>query len=240
MNMEKREKHETSTPLIKVVGVGGGGCNVVKQMHTEGIKGVSFALCNTDFLSLAKSDVPTKIELGKEVTQGLGAGANPEIGKQAAEESASEIKDMLSDGTKIVLITAGMGGGTGTGGAPIVAKIAKEMGLLTIGFVTMPFAFEGDEPKANALRGVAEMKKNVDALLMFDNEQLISAYPILDVWTAFKQTDDVLASIVKSIAENITVEGTANLDFSSVRTTLKAGGVAVIKDGVVEINNNLK
>jgi cell division protein FtsZ len=216
--------------IIKVVGVGGGGGNAVKNMYAEGIKNVSFALCNTDRQALIKSAVPTKLQLGKELTSGLGAGARPEIGKKAAEESIVEIKKMLNDDTKMVLITAGMGGGTGTGAAPIIAQVAKEMELLTIGIVTIPFLFEGKPKIVGALKGVEEMKKNVDALLVINNELLPSIYNA-SVEGAYKQADGVLTVAAKSIAEIITVEGYQNLDFADVRTTLTDGGIAVMNNG---------
>ncbi|GAP72410.1 cell division protein FtsZ [Candidatus Symbiothrix dinenymphae] len=220
--------------IIKVIGVGGGGSNAVKHMYDEGIKDVTFALCNTDLQALIKSNVPKKLQLGQELTDGEGAGADSEVGKKAAEESTLEIQAMLRDGTKMVLITAGMGGGTGTGAAPVVAQIAKGMGILTIGIVTIPFIWEGAPKILSALRGVEEMEKNVDALLIINNELLKTVYPDLDVDETYKRADDVLATAAKSIAEIITIEGTQNLDFADVRTTLKDGNVAIMNNGFGE------
>ena len=227
---------EPSTPpadqpaIIKVVGVGGGGGNAVKSMYASEIKNVSFALCNTDKQALFKSNVPTKLQLGKELTSGLGAGAKPEVGRLAAEESIAEIKKMLSDDTKMVLITAGMGGGTGTGAAPVIAQVAKEMGLLTVGIVTIPFLFEGTPKIVGALKGVEEMKKNVDALLVINNELLPDIYNDTAI-DAYKKADEVLTVATKSIAELITIEGYQNLDFADVKTTLENGGIAVMNNG---------
>ncbi|MDR0834066.1 MAG: cell division protein FtsZ [Candidatus Symbiothrix sp.] len=217
--------------IIKVIGVGGGGGNAVKHMYTEGIKDVTFALCNTDKQVLISSSVPVKLQLGEKLTGGLGAGAEPQIGKEAAEESIPEIRRMLSDGTKMALITAAMGGGTGTGAAPIVAQVAKEMDLLTIGIVTIPFMFEGAVKIGSALKGAEEMRKNVDALLVINNERLPGIYADLDVKTMFKRADEVLATAAKSIADIITIEGEINVDFADVRTTLKEGGIAVMNNG---------
>ncbi|GHT38813.1 cell division protein FtsZ [Bacteroidia bacterium] len=216
--------------IIKVVGVGGGGGNAVKNMYTAEIKNVTFALCNTDRQALLKSAVPTKLQLGKELTSGLGAGAIPEVGRLAAEESIAEIQKMLSDDTKMVLVTAGMGGGTGTGAAPVIARVAKGMGLLTVGIVTIPFLFEGTPKIVGALKGVEEMKKNVDALLVINNE-LLPSICNASVLDAYKKADEVLASAAKSIAEIITIEGYQNLDFADVKTTLENGGIAVMNNG---------
>ncbi len=217
--------------IIKVVGVGGGGGNAVTHMFKEGIKDVTFMLCNTDNQALVSSNIPQKLQLGRSTTGGLGAGNNPKTAGEAAEESYEDIKSALSDGTRMVFITAGMGGGTGTGAAPIIAKAAREMELLTVGIVTIPFKWEG-EPKINqALDGVEEMSQYVDALLVINNEQLSRIYPDLTVMNGFRKADDTLTVAAKSIAEIITVPGYINLDFADVRTILKDGGVAIMSTG---------
>ncbi|MDR3261778.1 MAG: cell division protein FtsZ [Tannerella sp.] len=232
-----------TSKIIKVIGVGGGGGNAVTHMYKEGIHDVSFVLCNTDEQALMHSDVPVKIVLGRTVTGGLGAGNDPEKARMAAEESEEEIYTMLNDGTKMVFITAGMGGGTGTGAAPVIAKIAKDMGILTIGIVTIPFLFEG-RPKINqALNGVEEMNKNVDALLVINNERLSEIYhEDLNVTLsyAFAKADDTLAVAAKSIAEIITLPGVINLDFADVNTTMKNGGVALMSSGYGEGEDRLE
>ncbi|MDR0894366.1 MAG: cell division protein FtsZ [Prevotellaceae bacterium] len=217
--------------IIKVVGVGGGGGNAVTHMYKEGIHNVSFLLCNTDNQALQYSDVPDKLQLGKE---GLGAGNRPNRAREAAEESADEIKRRLQDGTKMVFITAGMGGGTGTGAAPVIARIAKEMDILTVGIVTIPFRWEGDKKIDQALDGVEEISKNVDALLVINNEKLSEIYRDLSVDDAFAQADNTLAIAAKSIAETITLTGRINLDFNDVKTILKDGGVAIMSSGYGE------
>lgn len=216
------------TNIIKVIGVGGGGCNAVNSMFNKGIHDVSFIVCNTDKKALDDSPVPSKLQLGKE---GLGAGNKPEAGKKAAEESLDSIKAMLNDGTKMVFITAGMGGGTGTGAAPIIAKTAKEMGILTVGIVTIPFRWEGVIKIDKALDGVEEMSKNVDALLVINNERLREIYPDLTVLDAFAKADDTLCNAARSIAEIITMHGIINLDFNDVKTVLQNGGVAIMSTG---------
>jgi cell division protein FtsZ len=218
--------------IIKVVGVGGGGGNAVTHMYREGIRDVTFVLCNTDNQALLKSEVPIKIQLGKNTTQGLGAGNKPVKAKEAAEESIDDLRKMLDDETKMVFITAGMGGGTGTGAAPIVAKVAKEMDILTIGIVTIPFMFEGERKILQALYGVEEMSKNVDALLVINNERLRDVYADLTWSNGFKKADDTLAIAAKSIAEVITIPGYVNLDFADVKTILKDGGVAIMSSGI--------
>jgi len=217
--------------IIKVIGVGGGGGNAVNHMYNEGIHDVSFALCNTDNQALMESPVETRVQLGRRTTEGLGAGNRPEVAKLAAEESRKEIEELLSDGTKMVFITAGMGGGTGTGAAPVVARIAKDMGILTVGIVTIPFVFEGRKKIIQALRGVEEIAKNVDALLVINNERLIEIYSDLTIPNAFAKADDTLAIAAKGIAEIITVHGHINLDFADVKTILKDGGVAIMSSG---------
>ena len=223
---------KTNSPsIIKVIGVGGGGGNAVNHMYKEGIHDVSFVLCNTDNQALSDSPIPTRLQLGKE---GLGAGNRPERARQAALESLDSIKEMLNDGTRMVFITAGMGGGTGTGAAPVIAQCAKEMGILTVGIVTIPFRFEGRKKIDQALDGVDEISKHVDALLVINNELLRKVYPDLTVLNAFAKADDTLSVAAKSIAEIITVHGIVNLDFQDVTTVLKDGGVAVMSTGYGE------
>jgi cell division protein FtsZ len=217
--------------IIKVIGVGGGGGNAVTHMYREGIQNVTFALCNTDNQALLKSEVPVKVQLGKELTKGLGAGNKPYVAKQAAEESTPDIQRLLSDETQMVFITAGMGGGTGTGAAPTIAKTAKEMDILTVGIVTIPFLFEGRPKILQALKGVEELRKNVDALLVINNQKLLDIYGNMDVIEAFKKADSTLTTAAKSIAEIITYPGHINLDFADVKTTLKDGGVAIMSSG---------
>ena len=216
--------------IIKVIGVGGGGGNAVKNMYSQGIKDVSFAICNTDSQALSRSNVPTKIQLGD---TGLGAGGNPEKGRAAAETSIEQIKALFNDTTQMVFITAGMGGGTGTGAAPIIAHIAKEMGILTIGIVTIPFQFEMKPKIVKAIKGVNEMKENVDALLVINNERLREIYAdgITTAKEAFCKADDILTTATKSIAEIITIEGTINRDFCDVETIMKDGGSAIMAMG---------
>ena len=211
--------------IIKVIGVGGGGGNAVNHMYNEGIHDVSFVVCNTDRQALDSSPVPVHLQLGSE---GLGAGNRPERAKAAAEESIDDIRNMLNDGTKMVFVTAGMGGGTGTGAAPIIAHEAKAMDILTVGIVTIPFRFEGNRKIDQALDGLDEMRNSVDALLVINNERLREIYPNLTVLEAFAKADDTLSVAAKSIAEIITLRGTMNLDFQDVRTVLKDGGVAIM------------
>ena len=224
------QTEDTTKNIIKVIGVGGGGCNAVKNMYVEGIVNVSFAVCNTDSQSLSKSPVPVKIMLGK---SGLGAGANPEVGRSEAQNTQEDIKKLLDDGTKMVFVTAGMGGGTGTGAAPVIAGIAKGMGILTIGIITIPFYFEKRKKIVKALQGVEEMRKNVDALLIVNNERLCDVYADSEITVkdAFKLADKVLSDATKSISELITVEGTINLDFRDIETTIKSGGGAIMAMG---------
>ncbi|NDW10865.1 cell division protein FtsZ [Dysgonomonas sp. 520] len=226
--------------IIKVIGVGGGGGNAVNHMYNEGIYDVSFALCNTDNQALMKSPVETRVQLGQKITEGLGAGNKPEVARAAAEESKADIEDLLSDGTKMVFITAGMGGGTGTGAAPVVAGIAKEMGILTVGIVTIPFVFEGRKKIIQALKGVEEIAKNVDALLVINNERLREIYSDLTIPNAFAKADDTLAIAAKGIAEIITVHGHINLDFADVKTILKDGGVAIMSSGYGSGDNRVE
>ena len=228
---------ERENSIIKVIGVGGGGGNAVNHMYREGIHDVSFVLCNTDNQALNDSPVPVHLQLGKE---GLGAGNKPERARQAAEETIEEITNMLNDGTKMAFITAGMGGGTGTGAAPVIARVSKELDILTVGIVTIPFRFEGDRKIDQALDGVEEMSKHVDALLVINNERLREIYPELTVLDAFGRADDTLSIAAKSIAEIITVHGLINLDFNDVKTVLKDGGVAIMSTGYGEGEGRVK
>lgn len=226
--------------IIKVIGVGGGGGNAVNHMYNEGIHDVSFALCNTDNQALIQSPVTTRVQLGRTITEGLGAGNRPDVARAAAEESRADIERLLGDGTKMVFITAGMGGGTGTGAAPVVAKIAKEMDILTVGIVTIPFVFEGAKKIYQALKGVEQMARSVDALLVINNERLIDIYSDLTIPNAFAKADDTLAIAAKGIAEIITVHGHINLDFADVRTILKDGGVAIMSSGLSDGENRVE
>jgi cell division protein FtsZ len=217
--------------IIKVIGVGGGGGNAVTHMYHEGIHDVSFLLCNTDMQALDDSDVPDKLVLG----DGLGAGGVPEKARDAAQASEANIRRKLSDGTKMVFITAGMGGGTGTGAAPLIAGYARDMGILTVGIVTIPFEFEGEPKILEALRGVEAIRENVDALLVINNERLLDVYAEeVDIETAFAEADDTLTVAARSIAEIITAPGKINLDFEDVNTTLRNGGVALMSNGYGE------
>ena len=217
--------------IIKVVGVGGGGCNAVRNMYNEGVEGVTYAVCNTDSQSLSRSPVPVKIQLG----EGLGAGGNPEQGREEAETSINDFVKLFSDGTKMVFVTAGMGGGTGTGAAPVVAGVAKDMGLLTVGVVTIPFFFEKKRKIIKALKGIEEMRKNVDALLIVNNERLCDVYADseISVKEAFVKADNILMDAVKGISELITLpsDGGIKSDFRDVETTLKDGGGAIMAMG---------
>ncbi|MBU3854578.1 MAG: cell division protein FtsZ [Candidatus Paraprevotella stercoravium] len=225
-----------SSSIIKVVGVGGGGGNAVNHMYKQGIHDVTFVVCNTDKKALSDSPVPTRLQLGP----GLGAGNRPERGRQAALENIDEIRKMLDDGTRMVFVTAGMGGGTGTGAAPVIAQCAKDMGILTVGIVTIPFLFEGNKKIDQALDGVEEISKHVDALLVINNERLREIYPELSLLNAFAKADDTLSIAAKSIAEIITVHGIINLDFQDVTTVLKDGGVAIMSTGYGEGENRVK
>lgn len=224
----------TEPAIIKVIGVGGGGGNAVSNMYREGIRDVSYLLCNTDKQAMANSNIPDKLQLGPQTTKGLGAGNHPEIARAAAEESLQEIKDAIGPHTRMVFVTAGMGGGTGTGAAPVIAGVAREMDILTVGIVTIPFAWEGDAKINQALDGVEEISKKVDALLVINNEQLFRIYPDMTVKDAFLKADATLTTAAKSIAEIITVPGYINLDFADVHTVLKDGGVAVMSAGYGE------
>lgn len=221
------DSNNPTTPIIKVIGVGGGGGNAVTHMYKTGIKDVDFVLCNTDRQAMMNSEIPTKVQIGK----GLGAGGNPEEGRRIAEENLSQIETLFESNTRMVFITAGMGGGTGTGAAPVVARVAREKGILTIGIVTIPFLFERRNKIVQAWKGVEEMRKNVDALLIINNERLREIYPDLNFVNAFAKADDTLTNAAKSVAELITVEGKINLDFADVYNTLRDGGVAIMSTG---------
>ncbi|MBQ7042123.1 MAG: cell division protein FtsZ [Muribaculaceae bacterium] len=225
--------------IIKVIGVGGGGNNAINHMYAQGIKNVSFVVCNTDRQALDHSPVPNRVLIGPNITKGLGAGNKPEMAKLAAEESSEQIDALFNDNTKMVFITAGMGGGTGTGAAPVVARIAKERGLLTIGIVTIPFLFEGEKKILKALDGADEMSKYVDALLVINNERLTEIYRDLDFINAFGKADDTLSTAARSISELITCNGHINLDFNDVDTTLRNGGAAIISSGYGEGENRV-
>ena len=237
------EFNESGKPnsFIKVIGVGGGGGNAVNHMYGEGIDDVNFAIFNTDYQDLLKSKIPVKLQLGKDTTNGLGAGGNPEKGRLAAEESKDDIREILkADNTKMVFVTAGMGGGTGTGAAPIVAGIAKELGILTVGIVTIPFEFEMPKKRNNALKGVEEMSKNVDALLVINNQQLVNIYPDLDMGNAFAKADEILNDSAKGIADIITQTGYINVDFADVCAIMKDSGVAIMNTGYANDNSETR
>lgn len=216
--------------IIKVIGVGGGGGNAVTNMYRQGICNVAFAVCNTDSQALAKCEVPVRVQLGE---SGLGTGGHPEKGKQEAEEDLSKIEKLFQDETQMVFVTAGMGGGTGTGAGPVIARVAKERGILTVGIVTIPFRFEGKLRIKKALQGVEEMRKNVDALLVINNERLIDLYggEMMDTVEALAKADEILTISTKSIAEIITVKGIINRDFCDVQTVMKNGGTSLISVG---------
>ena len=221
--------------IIKVMGVGGGGCNAINYLYKQGIEDVTLLVCNTDKMSLAGSSVPSKLQLGT----GLGVGGRPALAKQYAEEDRERIKEALSDGTKMLFITAGMGGGTGTGASPIVAEVAKELGILTVGIVTIPFAFEGVKKISKAMEGVAELSAQVDAILVINNEKLRQIYPDLNLLNAFSKSDDVVANAARSIAEIITKPGYINTDFTDVYNTLKDGGSAIMSVGTANGENRV-
>ena len=223
--------------IIKVLGVGGGGSNAVNHMLKRGIKDVGFIVANTDNQALIKSPVKAKIQLGKTLTKGLGAGNEPEVGREAAIESIEEIKEIIGTETKMIFITAGMGGGTGTGGAPIIAEAAKEMGILTVGIVTIPFRYEGKKRINSAIEGIKEMEKHVDALLIINNEKIREIYGNLGISQALGMADEVLTIAAKGIAEIITVEGHVNVDFADVNTVMKESGIALMGTGMAEGEN---
>lgn len=220
--------------ILKVIGVGGGGGNAVNHMYSQSIDSVDFIICNTDAQALANSKVPNKIQLGPHLTQGLGAGANPEIGKQATEESLEEIKRILEVNTKMAFITAGMGGGTGTGGAPIISKICKDLGILTVGIVSTPFTNEGPKRMRHAEEGIQKLRENVDTLLVISNDKLRHQYGNLKVREAFSKADDILATASKCITDVITSNGQINVDFADVCTVMRNGGVAILGSATAE------
>jgi cell division protein FtsZ len=220
--------------IIKVIGVGGGGSNAVNFMYSQGIKDVEFVICNTDMQALKSSSVPNKLQIGLNLTEGLGAGANPEKGKHAALESKEEIRELLSNDTKMVFITAGMGGGTGTGAAPVIAKVAKELGILTVGIVTAPFVFEGKKKKTAAENGIKELSENCDTILVILNDKLREMFGNLTIREAFAKADNVLTTAAKSIAEIITVTAEVNVDFEDVKTVMKDSGAAVMGSATTE------
>ncbi len=224
-------------PIIKVLGVGGGGSNAVNHMYRQGIVGVDFAICNTDKQAMELSPVPTKIQLGPTLTEGRGAGSKPNIGKLAAEESIEEVKAYLSNNCKMLFITAGMGGGTGTGAAPIIARTAQEMGILTVGIVTLPFTFEGHKRVSHGYEGLAELKKYVDTIIVISNDKLKAIYGNLSISQAFAQADNILTTAAKGIAEIITVPGYVNVDFEDVNTVMRGSGVAIMGTAVAEGEN---
>ena len=219
--------------IIKVIGVGGGGSNAVNHMYNQGIKGVEFVICNTDLQALQSSPVPSKLQIGTTLTEGLGAGANPEVGKDAALENKEEIRNLLSENTKMVFITAGMGGGTGTGAAPIIARVAKDLDILTVGIVTQPFKFEGKKKLFIADSGITELKENCDTVLVIVNDKLREIYGNLPVTKAFAEADNVLTTAAKGIAEIITVSGYVNVDFEDVKTVMKDSGAAVMGSSTI-------
>ncbi|MEP6748048.1 MAG: cell division protein FtsZ, partial [Bacteroidota bacterium] len=220
--------------IIKVIGVGGGGSNAVNHMYSQNIDGVNFIICNTDAQAIAQSNVPNKIQLGPHLTQGLGAGANPEIGKQACEESLEEIKRILEVNTKMAFITVGMGGGTGTGGGPIISKICKDLNILTVGIVTTPFSYEGKKRQLQAEEGIQAMKQYVDTLLVISNDKLRHQFGNLKMKEAFAKADNVLATAAKCITDVINSTGQINVDFADVCTVMKNGGVAILGNAVAE------
>ena len=228
MDIVKFEPPEEKQNIIKVMGVGGGGSNAVTHMFSEGITGVDFVLCNTDDQALQRSPVENKLHIGKHA---LGAGNIPAVGRQAAEETEEKIHEILDDGTRMLFITAGMGGGTGTGAAPVVARISKDMGILTVGIVTLPFSFEGKRRQQQAIEGIAELRKYVDALLVISNDKLRQEYGNMKLTEAFKMADDVLKIAAKGIAEIITVTGYVNVDFEDVKNVMKGSGKAIMGSG---------
>ncbi len=226
-----------NSSIIKVLGVGGGGSNAVNHMYKQGIEGVDFIISNTDYQALSNSPVPVKIQLGATLTEGLGAGNKPDKGREAAIESIEEIKIELGENTKMVFITAGMGGGTGTGAAPVIAEAAKELGVLTVGIVTIPFRFEGRKRINQAIEGIQEMKKHVDSLLIVNNEKLREMFGDFEAKKAFGKADDVLTTAAKGIAEIITKEGHINVDFADVKTVMADSGISLMGSGEAEGDN---
>ena len=237
--LEEANFVDDNSSLIKVIGVGGGGSNAVNYMYNQKIPKVRFVVCNTDRQHLEDSPVPHRVLLGENITQGRGAGNKPDVGRKCAEASADSIKELFTDGTEMVFITAGMGGGTGTGAAPVVAKLAKDAGMLTIGIVTVPFMFEGEQKIIKAINGAKEMREHVDALLLINNENLIELYPDLNFFNAFEKADDTLANAARSVSEIISERCYINVDFEDVRTTLKDSGTAIISTAYGEGEHRL-
>ncbi len=233
-DMIKFDLPKNQSSIIKVFGVGGGGSNAVNHMFRQGIEGVDFIVCNTDSQALELSPVPNKIQLGVSLTEGRGAGSIPEVGKNAAIEDIDKIKELLEKNTKMLFITAGMGGGTGTGAAPVLAKASKELGILTVGIVTLPFSFEGRKRKQQAEEGIKELKENVDTLLVICNDRLRELFGNLSVSDAFARADNVLTTAAKGIAEIITLTGNINVDFADVKTVMSDSGVAIMGSGQAE------
>ncbi len=231
---------EEEKSIIKVLGVGGGGSNAVVHMVKQGITGVDFAIANTDRQAMEQADVPIKIHLGPHLTAGRGAGSRPQIGKQACIESIDEVRNFLEDSTKMLFVTAGMGGGTGTGAAPIIAKAAREMDILTVGIVTLPFTFEGRRRARHALEGLEELKGNVDALIVISNDKLREIHGNLGLSDAFAQADNILTTAAKGIAEIITVPGYINVDFEDVNTVMRDSGVAIMGTAMAEGENRAR
>lgn len=225
---------ETNESIIKVIGVGGGGGNAVNHMYRLGIEGVDFILCNTDSQALAQSPIPHKIQLGPNLTQGLGAGANPEVGRQAGEESMEEIRKILQDNTKMVFITAGMGGGTGTGAAPIIAQVCRELDILTVGIVTTPFAYEGRKRLKQAQEGINAMKQFVDTILIISNDKLRQQFGDIGFSQAFSKADSILSTAARCITDLITDDGRVNLDFNDVQTVMRKGGRAILGSALAQ------
>ncbi|MEI7662963.1 MAG: cell division protein FtsZ [Bacteroidota bacterium] len=232
VDMLKFDLPKNQSSIIKVIGVGGGGSNAVNHMYHQGIKGVDFIICNTDEQAMIMSPVPTKIQLGVNLTGGLGAGAAPTVGRNAALENSDDIRAVLEKGTKMLFITAGLGGGTGTGAAPVIAQISRELGILTVGIVTIPFSFEGRKRRQSAEDGIRQLKQNVDALLIISNDKLRQLCGDLPLSEAFTRADNVLTTAAKGIAEIITVVGYINVDFEDVKTVMKDSGVAIMGTGI--------
>jgi len=226
--------------IIKVIGVGGGGSNAVNHMFKQGIVGVDFAICNTDNQAMELSPVPTKLQLGPELTEGRGAGSKPGVGREACLESINEVQAFLSNNTKMLFVTAGMGGGTGTGAAPIIAKAAQEMDILTVGIVTLPFTFEGRRRNKHGAEGLEELKKNVDTLIVISNDKLRQIHGNLKISDAFSQADNILSTAAKGIAEIITVAGYVNVDFEDVNTVMRGSGVAIMGTATAEGDDRAK
>ena len=220
--------------IIKVIGVGGGGSNAVTHMYNQGIVGVDFVICNTDNQAMDISPVPSKVQLGPYLTEGRGAGSKPQVGKQACEESIDEIRNILNDQTKMLFVTAGMGGGTGTGAAPTIAALAKEMGILTVGIVTIPFTFEGKRRKEQAVAGLEELKESVDSIIVISNDKLREIHGNLTLEHAFAHADDILSMAAKGIAEIITVPGYVNVDFEDVNTVMRDSGIAIMGTAITQ------